>query len=190
MVAPAGYGLSGVNVTVLPFTVYVPAIPLLLFQLFITFSVALFTVAGSRIWLKLMMICCVFDALVDPLEMLVLATVSPPVAATVPVVKLLLYGTTVLPFASLKPLTWMVYVVPAARLAAGTKVSVWLLVMLTIPVTGVEPLSSWIELWFQLVESRGALSVAVTCALSGMPVAVGSGVTVTVGPVVSVPPLV
>jgi hypothetical protein len=64
------------------------------------------------------------------------------------------------------------------------------LVKLTVPDTGVDPFKSWIELWFQLVGSMGTLRVAVTWAFNGTPVMLGGGVTVTVGPVVSAPPLV
>ena len=75
----------------------------------------LFTVVGSRVWLNVMMIDCVTETPIDPLGILLLRKVRPPLDAVPPVVNVLVKGTTALPLASVKPLTFTVYVIPADK---------------------------------------------------------------------------
>jgi len=76
-------------------------------------------VDGFRVWLKVSVMGETLLVTFAPFAMLVLVSVSPPLAAMAPVVNVVVEATTRLPSASLKPETLTVYVcLPPARLSA------------------------------------------------------------------------
>jgi hypothetical protein len=128
---------------------------------------------------------------VAPAAGLIAVTVGCVVFATpdVPVVNVLVSGTTVFPAWSVNPLTFTVYTVLVASKVPGVKVSVvWLLLKLIAPLTGVEPADTVIALLPTLTALTGALTTATTWVFTGVPAVPLGGLTwTTVGAVVTFP---